>query len=93
MVEIKPYVNKITASIAADVMAPSHDIHVQPKSCMLGSLKGKSIVSLSFPMMYPQITACTANVHTLPLVGTSTQVTLVLLVVVGQMPQFDAKIL
>ena len=89
MVEITPHVNKIIASIAAgtDVVA------FVPKSCMPGSLKSNSIILLLFPMMYPQIIVCTANVHTLPLVGTSTQVTLVLLVVVGQMPQFDAKIL
>jgi hypothetical protein len=34
-----------------------------------------------------------ANKHTLFLVGTSIQVTLVWLVVVGQLPQFDARIM
>ena len=39
-------------------------------------------------------TICTTNVHTLPSsVGVSMQVTLVWLVVVGQLPQFDARML
>ena len=49
--------------------------------------------SLSLPVIFPQTTVCTANVHTLPLVGTSVQVVVVWLVVVGQLPQFDARML
>ena len=51
--------------------------------------------SLKSLVMLPQITVCTANVHIVPfiLVGTSVQVTVVLVVVVGQLPQFDDRIL
>ena len=52
-----------------------------------------SIISLLFPTMCPQTTVSKANVQELPLVGTSVQVTVVWLVVVGQLPQFDARIL
>ena len=50
---------------------------------------------LIFPAVFPQQTVCTANMHMLPLVGTSVQRTVVTvwLVVVGQLPQFDARIL
>ena len=51
------------------------------------------IGSLTFPVVFPRI-VCAANVHImLSLVGTSVQVTLVWLVVVGQLPQFDARML
>ena len=40
-----------------------------------------------------QTTVCTAKMHVLPLVGTSVQVAEVWLVEVGQLPQFDARIL
>ena len=33
------------------------------------------------------------HMHVVPLVGTSVQVTVVLVVVVGQLPQFDARML
>ena len=49
--------------------------------------------SLRLPTMLPQTTVCTANVHIVPLVGTSVQVTVVLVVVVGQLPQFDDRML
>ena len=48
---------------------------------------------LILPVIFPQVTVRMANVHKLPLVGTSVQVTAVWLVVVGQMPQFDARML
>ena len=48
---------------------------------------------LLFPVMFPQTTVCTANTHALPSVGTSVQVTVVYFVVVGQLPQFDARML
>ena len=48
---------------------------------------------LKLPEIFPQTTVCTAKVHTLSLVGTSVQVTVVWLVVVGQLPQFDARML
>ena len=51
------------------------------------------IESLSLPTRFPQATVCIENVHLLLLVGTSVQVTLVWLVVVGQLPQFDTRML
>ena len=49
--------------------------------------------TLKSPTILPQITVCTANEHVVPLVGTSVQVTVVLVVVVGQLPQFDDRML
>ena len=53
------------------------------------------IGSLVLLVTFPQVTVCTAkvHVHVLVLVGMSVQVTLVWLVVVGQLPQFDARML
>ena len=51
---------------------------------------------LNLPMIISQFVARTTNVHTVTLsaaIGTSVQVTKVWLVVVGQLPQLDAKIL
>ena len=48
---------------------------------------------LKLPVILPQTTVCTAKLHSLSVAGTSVQVTLVWLVVVGQQPQFDARIL
>ena len=52
-----------------------------------------SMVSLIFPIMLSQITVLKANKHVPPSVGTLVQVTVVWLVVVGQLPQFDARML
>jgi hypothetical protein len=62
---------------------------------LIGTGRSKWILigSLALPVIYPQITVCTANVHTVPLNDTLVQVTLVWLVVVGQLPQFDARML
>ena len=51
--------------------------------------------SLVLPIIRSPITVCRANMHVLPSVCTyiSVQVTLVWLVVVGQLPQFDARML
>ena len=51
--------------------------------------------SLVLPIILPPTTVCRANMHVLPSVCTytSVQVTLVWLVVVGQLPQFDARML
>ena len=57
------------------------------------SLKAILIGSLALPVRISQSTVCTAKLHSLPLVGTSVQVTLVWLVVVGQLPQFEARML
>ena len=57
------------------------------------SLKAILIGLLLLPVIVSQSTVCTAKLHSLPLVGTSVQVTLVWLVVLGQLPQFDARML
>ena len=57
------------------------------------SLEYTWIGSLVCPLIFPQTTACIANRHIMPLVGTSVQMTVVWLVVVGQLPQFDARML
>jgi hypothetical protein len=49
--------------------------------------------SLVLPIIFPQTAVCRANMHKLPLSCTLVQVTLVWLVVVGQLPQFDARML
>ena len=48
---------------------------------------------LRLPVIFPQIAVCMAKLHILSSVGTLVQVTLVWLVVVGQLPQFDARML
>ncbi len=48
---------------------------------------------LAFPIFISQVTVRTAMLHMLPLRGMWVQVTLVWLVVVGQLPQFDARML
>ena len=48
---------------------------------------------LTLPVIFPQTTVCKANLHSWLSVGTSVQVILVWLVVVGQLPQFDARML
>ena len=48
---------------------------------------------VALPVIFPQTTVCTANVHTVVFIGMSVQVTVVRLVVVGQLPQFDARML
>ena len=55
-------------------------------------MRVRVIVSLLLPgTRVSQTTARTANVHTPPSLGTSVQVTVVLVVVVGQLPQFDDR--
>ena len=60
---------------------------------ILSGIIVKLICSLKSPLIFPQTTVRTANVHTLPSVGTSVQVTVVLVVVVGQLPQFNDRML
>ena len=50
-----------------------------------------STVSFKFLITFPQTTVRTANVHMSPSVGTSVQVTVVWVVVMGQLPQFDDR--
>ena len=63
------------------------DVHVGSVAILIGSLK--------LPVILPQTTVCTANGHIVMLssFGTTVQVTEVWLVVVGQLPQFDARML
>ena len=51
------------------------------------------ITSLTLPVILPQTTVCTANMHSVPLNDVSVQVTVVWLVVMGQLPQFNARML
>ena len=53
------------------------------------------IISLldTSPEIFPQNTVCTEKMHTPPSVGTPVQVTVVRLVVMGQVPQFEARIM
>ena len=48
---------------------------------------------LKLPVIFSQTTVCMAKLHSLLSASTSVQVTLVWLVVVGQLPQFDARML
>ena len=48
---------------------------------------------LKLPVIFSQTTVCTAKLHTLSHVGTSVQMTVVWLMVVGQLPQFEARML
>ena len=48
---------------------------------------------LELPVILPQTTVCMAKLHSLLSAGTFVQVTLMWLVVVGQLPQFDAWML
>ena len=74
-----------------DIVAPINtDLSIQ---LILLSLSFKVTLTtlLKFPVILPQTTVLTANIHTLLSVGASVQV--VRLVVVGQLPQFDARML
>ena len=51
------------------------------------------IRSLKLPTTLPQSTVCTAILHTLSLIGTSVQVTVAFVVLVGHLPQSDDTIL
>ena len=49
---------------------------------------------LAFPMLFPQTNVCMTNLHALPSVGMSVQLTVVCLdlEVVGQLPQLDSML-
>ena len=49
--------------------------------------------SLILPVILAQATVCTARIHMLLLIDTSIHVTLVWLVIEGQLPQFDDRML
>ena len=50
-------------------------------------------LSLVLPTSLPHSTVCISIIHTLSLIGTSVQVAVVCVVLVGQLPQSDASIL
>ena len=76
----------VTKATARELVATTYAVFVHVHvSVFVGSLK--------LPTRFSQTTVCTANMHVLPSVGTSVQVTVVWLVVVGQLPQFDARML
>ena len=68
-------------------------VHMSTLLLSCGVVVCTLIGSLTLLTRLPHATVCIANVHTLFSAGTSVQVTLVWLVVVGQLPQFDARIL
>ena len=51
------------------------------------------IGSLKLPVIFPQTTVCMVKLHSLLSAGTFVQVTAGWGVVVGQLPQFDARML
>ena len=69
------------------LMISSRTILLSERDTLIGLLK--------IPIMFPQMTVCSANVQNfVPCsIGTSVQVIVVWLVVVGQLPQFDARML
>ena len=65
-----------------------------PSRSALSSERDTLIGLLKIPVMFPQTTVCIASAQNeFCSVGTSVQVILVWLVVVGQLPQFDARML
>jgi hypothetical protein len=74
------------ASVVSELRVPWLSVGCKPS---IGAVCVTRIGLLIFPAISPQQTVCTANMHMLPLVGTSVQRTVVWLVVVGQLPQFD----
>ena len=87
-----PFVKLIIAAMSCPLslmfplMIPSRSTLLSEMDTLIGLLK--------IPVMFPQTTVCKANAQNeFCLVGTSAQVTLVWLVVVGQLPQFDAGML
>ena len=90
IVKITTLVIKTTTK---ELVAISCAVHVRVSVFLFSSEVVVFIGSLELPTRFPQSTVCTANKHTLLLVGMSVQVTVVWLVVVGQLPQFDARML
>ena len=85
---VKPIVNTLAIAVV-----PVH-AHLE-----LNSVNNNIVVTLNvrgllqLPVIFPQTTVCTAKLHILSSLGKSVQVTLVWLVVVGELPQFDARML
>ena len=75
--------------LVSGLFIPNITITLSLLSVTVGLKMLTFIVLLNCPVMFPQATGCTANVHRLPLLCTLVQVTLVWLVVVGHPPQFD----
>ena len=87
---------RLTIRTAAREMMDIMDAWLICVSRFIKEARFTEIVLLVFLVILPQLSAtvCTANVHALPVgTNTSVQVTLVWLVVVGQLPQFDDRML
>ena len=81
-------------AVARELMDAMYMVLVSELSCIgCGILVFTLIGSLVLPVIFPQTTVCRAKVHVLPFVCISVQVTVVWLVIVGQLPQFDARML
>ena len=88
---------EISISFLYDDVDLGVDVFVSAGVNMYSLMKNTLMGSLMCPAICPQYTSCTANMHNVsssPVVtGTSVQVTVVLVVVVGQLPQFDDRML
>ena len=95
MKEATTLIMKAVARELVDIMKAVFEA----KLCMLRFSIGCTVLvftpigPLALPVIFPQTTVCMAKVHTVPSVGTSVQVTVVWSVVVGQLPQFNARML
>ena len=83
-----------TRDTARNPIDAKYSISVVGDSVTVAVFSTKILIELFLlPMIFPQTTVCTANEHSLASVGTSVQVAMVWLVVVGQLPQFDVRML
>ena len=86
---VNPIANTLAVAVA---VAPVH-VHLELNSVNNVEVMLNVRDLLRLLVIFPQITVSTANVHRLLSLGRSVQVTSVWLVVVGQLPQFDAMML
>ena len=84
---VKPITNTLAVAVA-----PVH-VHLELNfvNNVVVMLNVRGLLQLL--VIFPQITDCTAKLHMLSSLDKSVQVTLVWLVLVGQLPQFDARML
>ena len=81
---VKPIANTVAIAVV------SVHVHLELNSVRINVLDVLNMKGLlQLPVIFPQTTVCTANVHRLPSLGGSVQVIVVWLVVLGQLPQFD----
>ena len=88
---VKPIANTLAVAVV-----PVH-VHLELNSVKFNNVLAVTVLNvrnlLQLPVIFPQTTVCMAKMHILPSSGRSVQVTLVWLVVVGQLPQFDVRML